>query len=1107
MPASVALPELLPVVLDVSLSGYIVFRPVYDPADQATIVDLAYEYLNPAAQRMLQRPERPAETFLTLYPNTIETGIFAFYRDTFLAGGPGRYDVNYQHDGLDNYFQLAAHRAGEVLVVCFSDTADQPRTAVEEALRQSQVREQQARAEAEAQRRRLHDVLMALPAQVSTFNGPEHVYELVNPRYQQLFPSRPVQGLPIRQALPELAGQGIIERLDRVYQTGEPHVDPELETWVDRTGTGRLEQCYFSVLLQALRDAEGRVDGLLNFAYDVTEQVQARRQVQQLNQELESRVLQRTQEAEAARAEAEAVARRLQRITESLPSTTFTVDEHGQILYVSPQYYAYTGLAPSLPMGQDQPAHLGPVGQGWPELIHPDDLPLVAREYGGALAQGHGWRYEFRLRGADGRYRWFASQGVPEPLEDARAAGRPRQWFGSNLDIDDLKRAQHELELQDQRLREILRQSPAMIASVEGPNHRFAFTNPGYDAMVGQRARPGATVAECLPELAAQGFVELLDEVYRTGQPHIGREALVVLESAGSGPAPHYFDFTYQPLPDAQGQTTGVLAFIVDATERVQARQRADEAQAQALAAAEQAAAQRESFYRVFEQTPACIALLRGPEFRYEYANPAYQALFPDRPLLGRTVAEAFPETVEQGFLAWLDGVYQTGQTYVGQEAKFTAAPAVGLPPQDTYYDITYQAIREGEQITGISIFAFDVTERVRARKEREAQRRQLLNLFEQAPAGIAILAGPSMAYEFINPSYQRLVPNRALLGLPFLEALPELADNPVTSIMRNVYATGQAHEERELLIPVARTLEGEPENRYFSFVYQPRRNEHNQVDGLLVFVFEVTEQVQARQQVLNLNEELKGANAELAAANQQLTRTNIDLDNFVYTASHDLKAPISNLDGLLALLRHELPAEVAQSEYVAPTLSHMRDAVERFKRTIDQLTDVSRLQKEHSPAAVAVDLAAVVDDVCQDLAPLLRETNARLTVAVANFPAVLFSEKNLRSVVFNLLSNALKYRHPARRPHVDVRAHVRTGYTVLEVHDNGLGLDAAQLPRLFAMFQRFHSHVEGTGIGLFMVKRMVENAGGRIEVHSQPGAGTTFFVHLPHAPGPAVVA
>ena len=75
------------------------------------------------------------------------------------------------------------------------------------------------------------------------------------------------------------------------------------------------------------------------------------------------------------------------------------------------------------------------------------------------------------------------------------------------------------------------------------------------------------------------------------------------------------------------------------------------------------------------------------------------------------------------------------------------------------------------------------------------------------------------------------------------------------------------------------------------------------------------------------------------------------------------------------------------------------------------------------------------------------------------------FSEKNLRSVVYNLLSNALKYRSPDRSLHVDVRAHVRAGYTVLEVHDNDLGIDPVHLPKLFTIFQRFHTHVEGTAL------------------------------------------
>ena len=111
--------------------------------------------------------------------------------------------------------------------------------------------------------------------------------------------------------------------------------------------------------------------------------------------------------------------------------------------------------------------------------------------------------------------------------------------------------------------------------------------------------------------------------------------------------------------------------------------------------------------------------------------------------------------------------------------------------------------------------------------------------------------------------------------------------------------------------------------------------------------------------------------------------------------------------------------------------------------------------------------------------------------------PTVLFSEKNLRSLVFNLLSNALKYRAPTRPLHVHLRTWAEADHVVLEVRDNGLGLDTVYTDRLFGMFQRFHDHVEGSGIGLYMVKKMVENAGGRITVASTLEVGSIFSVYF----------
>jgi signal transduction histidine kinase len=176
-----------------------------------------------------------------------------------------------------------------------------------------------------------------------------------------------------------------------------------------------------------------------------------------------------------------------------------------------------------------------------------------------------------------------------------------------------------------------------------------------------------------------------------------------------------------------------------------------------------------------------------------------------------------------------------------------------------------------------------------------------------------------------------------------------------------------------------------------------------------------------------------------------------------------------------------------------------MQDSVERFKRTIDHLTEVSKLQKEHGQDAIPVRLAEVIENVRLDLVPLIEEVGARLIIDVPSFVTLTFSQKNLRSVVYNLLSNALKYRHPERAPQVRLLSRTQGHYLVLEVQDNGLGLDLTRERELFSMFQRYHTHVEGSGIGLYMVKKIVENAGGRIEVESKLDHGSTFFVYFPY--------
>ncbi|RZK92816.1 MAG: HAMP domain-containing histidine kinase, partial [Hymenobacter sp.] len=274
---------------------------------------------------------------------------------------------------------------------------------------------------------------------------------------------------------------------------------------------------------------------------------------------------------------------------------------------------------------------------------------------------------------------------------------------------------------------------------------------------------------------------------------------------------------------------------------------------------------------------------------------------------------------------------------------------------------------------------------------------------------------------------------------------------------------------------------------------------------GVSIFGFDVTEQVEARQQVQSLNQELAAINEEMQATNEELhesnsrlLRTNTDLDTFVYTASHDLKSPITNVEGLLLALRDHLPANAFDNALVPRLLDMMAGAVGRFQQTLGHLTDISRLQQELDQPAEAVDLPALVEAVRLDILPELTAAGATLVVDLDGCPTVHFSAKNLRSIVYNLLSNAVKYRDPDRPAHVQLRCRLAAGRVLLEVEDNGLGLSNAQQNELFRMFRRLHSHVAGSGVGLYMVKKMVENAGGTLSVQSQPEVGSTFTVSLP---------
>jgi PAS domain S-box-containing protein len=234
----------------------------------------------------------------------------------------------------------------------------------------------------------------------------------------------------------------------------------------------------------------------------------------------------------------------------------------------------------------------------------------------------------------------------------------------------------------------------------------------------------------------------------------------------------------------------------------------------------------------------------------------------------------------------------------------------------------------------------------------------------------------------------------------------------------------------------------------------------------------------------------------ELERTNIELKRINTDLDNFVYTASHDLKAPISNLEGLVNSLSQELQNNSFPQEFDL-YLEMMKNSILRFKTTINELSDISKIQKDTEKEVDLVDIRELLDEILLVHHDTIIASRAKININLKTVQ-ISFSRKNLRSLFTNLITNAIKYRSPLRKPEIDIATEMENDTLIIIVSDNGLGIEARQIDKVFGMFKRVHTHVDGTGVGLYIVKRIVENAGGKITLTSSVNIGTTFTIHLP---------
>ncbi|MCW3081201.1 PAS domain S-box protein [Segetibacter sp.] len=237
-----------------------------------------------------------------------------------------------------------------------------------------------------------------------------------------------------------------------------------------------------------------------------------------------------------------------------------------------------------------------------------------------------------------------------------------------------------------------------------------------------------------------------------------------------------------------------------------------------------------------------------------------------------------------------------------------------------------------------------------------------------------------------------------------------------------------------------------------------------------------------------------KKIEGEQKALTEELLKNNQDLQQFSFITSHNLRAPVANLLSLLSLYNKESPLD----DFNQLLIEKFEEATQQLNQTLNDLVDVLVIKSNPNIERETVSFTDVFIEVKKNIDNLLHVQKGTIQANFSAVDEIQYSRIHLESIFLNMLSNAVRYSSPDRTPEIKVTSYKTDNWVVVEFEDNGLGMDLNRYrDRLFGLYQRFHGHKEGKGLGLYMTRSQVTAMGGKIEVESEPGVGTKFKIYF----------
>lgn len=725
------------------------------------------------------------------------------------------------------------------------------------------------------------------------------------------------------------------------------------------------------------------------------------------------------------------------------------------------------------------------------KYVHPDDLALRSKAIESGIKNGT-FYYTPRVIWDDGSIHRIAISAARMIGSD----GIPTAFSGTVADITEQEQNRIALVQAESRLQQTKREADRLFQNVtdSSPTGLWLSDKEGALSYFNKTLIDftGSTAEELLQGgWAAVIIEEDLAAALKTYQQAIIKKVHfdVLFRARKASGEVIWCRAAGDPFYDADGSYAGYAGFCMDMDEIISGRKAMSESQ--------------ERISLMIEQSPVAICLFTGRDMKIEIANEIMISYWgKDKSIIGLPMEVGVPELKGQPFLDILMEVYQTGETYYGR-----AMPAdlkVNGLLSTYYFDFTYTPIYDSKgEIYGIMDIAIDITDQVIAAKKLDETRLALAGAIE-----LAELA--TWRLNFTEDSIVCSTRFKHWLGL----SSHKVPKNKLFELISESHRQKIIHAVNEALtpgsmdfydyeFPIINKLTGQV--RIIHANAQLLYKKDGTPECLSGTAQDVTKERGLQEE---LKFKVKERTAELHAANAELLTSNQELKQFAYIASHDLQEPVRKISVFSEMLKNSLEINPGKA---AGYLEKIINSTKRMETLIKDVLGFSQLSSSIKQFE-NVDLNLVLQDIINEFDLTIEQKNA--VISWENLPVIEAIPLQMSQLFGNLVSNALKYSKTDTAPEIYISSQILAGqetqtentelpdskYAEIIIRDNGIGFNQAYAEQIFNIFQRLHGRdaFAGTGIGLAMCRRILQNHNGTITAESVEGTGTSFIIIIP---------